>query len=94
VSEKQPLYIHAHNEGKPLDELLFWQEFHQLRLLLVVLANEPISSLPMVMLHPDNGEVFQFVNMPRTMDAWLADDSEVSTDLRERAEDLRKSFKS
>lgn len=92
MSEKQPLYILANQEEKELTELLFWYEFQMTQMLLAVLANAPISNLPMVLIYPDNGQVFRFLNMPHTIEARLAKDWEVSNSIKEKVDILRESI--
>lgn len=90
MSEKLPLYIHAHNEGKPLNELLFWQDFYLGRALLLVLENEPTHELPMVLIPIENERDAQPLKMPQTMEAELAREEELSESLLEMVEVFRK----
>lgn len=89
--EKAPLYVLAHQEKKPLTELLFWYENLLGRFLLVVLADETANwTYPMALVFPESGMVFHTFEMPRTILAELVEEDELDDAVKETISQFRK----
>ncbi|MBT4124635.1 MAG: hypothetical protein HN981_01840 [Candidatus Pacebacteria bacterium] len=83
MSEKLPLYAHAHREGKSLTELFFWNNLY----LLIVLENG-FGNLPMAWISEDGSEVIE-QNMTNNILATLAREEEISPEAMKVVKKLR-----
>lgn len=93
MEEKLPLYLLAHQEDKPLTELLFWYEFQLGRFILAVLADQPENWVyPMALVFPEDGTIYQIFSMPATILAQLASEEEVSEQAIKAVAKMRDQF--
>ncbi|NCN45227.1 MAG: hypothetical protein COU63_04575 [Candidatus Pacebacteria bacterium CG10_big_fil_rev_8_21_14_0_10_36_11] len=91
MPEKLPLYVHAHETGKSLTELMFWVEFQLGKFLLLVLGEEESGLLPMVLISTGSSLVTEFLQMPQTIVAELATQDELPSHLADFVEKIRTS---